>query len=83
MNSFAVEVNPRAAEVEITPDELLVSLKDGRKLSVPLTWFPRILHASEEQRQQWELLGDGEGIRWPSVDEDVSIVGLLGGTRAV
>ncbi|HUS07085.1 MAG TPA: DUF2442 domain-containing protein [Bryobacteraceae bacterium] len=83
MNFFTVEANPRAAGAEITSAELLISLKDGRKLSVPLTWFARILHASDEQRQQWELLGDGEGIRWPSVDEDVSIIGLLAGARAI
>lgn len=82
MSSSAVEANPRAQEVIVSEDELTVGLADGRRISVPLAWFPRLLHASEVQRSKWELLGDGEGIRWPEVDEDLSVAGILRGSRA-
>jgi hypothetical protein len=68
--------------VEVTEDELVVHLRDGRKVSAPLAWFPRLLHATPEQRREWELLGDGEGIHWPQRDEDLSVTGLLRGTPA-
>jgi hypothetical protein len=79
MSSSVVEANPLAREVEVTDAELIVGLADGRKISVPLVWFPRLLHATPEQRRQWELLGDGEGVHWPQVDEDLSVEGLLAG----
>jgi hypothetical protein len=69
--------------VTTTDDELCVSLLDGRKITAPLAWFPRLLHATREQRAKWVLLGDGEGIHWPSIDEDVSVAGLLQGEAAV
>ena len=71
-----------AQAVRVTEDELNVSLVDGRTISVPLAWFPRLLHATSEQRSRFELLGDGEGIHWPEVDEDISVAGLLRGNRA-
>ena len=71
-----------AVEVVTTDDELSVVLADGRRVSVPLTWFPRLLHATPAQRQRFELLGDGEGIHWPDIDEDLSIAGLLRGVPA-
>lgn len=82
MSSSVVEVRPLAREVEVTTDELRVLLADGRRLSVPLAWFPRLKAASPEARQQWEVLGDGEGIHWPEADEDLSVAGLLAGTRS-
>ena len=82
MGSSVIEANPRAQEVEVTEDELRVSLADGRRVSVPLAWFPRLLHASAAQRAKWELLGDGEGIHWPDVDEDLSVAGILRGAPA-
>lgn len=82
MSSSVVEANPRAQEVSVSEDELTVALADGRRISVPLAWFPRLLHASAAQRTNWELLGDGEGIRWPDVDEDLSVAGILRGTPA-
>ena len=82
MGSLAVEPNPRAQHVELTDDELVVYLRDGRKVSAPLAWFPRLLRATPEQRKNWELLGDGEGIHWPQLDEDLSVAGLLRGTPA-
>lgn len=69
--------------VVCSDDELRVSLTDGRWLSVPLAWFPRLAHASATERANYELLGDGEGIHWPSVDEDVSVAGLMAGQPSV
>ncbi len=79
MSSSVVEIRPRAREVSISEDELTVLLADGRKIPVPLAWFPRLLHATADQRQNFELLGEGEGIHWPDVDEDLSVAGLLRG----
>ncbi len=79
MSSSVVEIRPRAREVSISEDELTVLLADGRKISVPLAWFPRLLHATADQRQNFELLGEGEGIHWPDIDEDLSVAGLLRG----
>jgi hypothetical protein len=77
MSSSIAEIRPKAREVSISDDELTVLLADGRKISVPLVWFPRLLHATPNQRQNFELLGDGEGIHWPDIDEDLSVAGLL------
>ena len=82
MSSSVVETVPWAQDVLVTEDELTVSLVDGRRVSVPLAWFPRLLHASPAQRSNWQLLGDGEGIHWPDVDEDLSVAGILRGTPA-
>ncbi|MDQ5857018.1 MAG: DUF2442 domain-containing protein [Acidobacteriota bacterium] len=82
MSSSVVEVDPRAQDVDVTEDELTVSLADGRRVSVPLAWFPRLLHASPAQRSNWQLLGDGVGIHWPDVDEDLSVAGILRGSPA-
>ena len=82
MTSPAVGTRPLAREVELTADELRVVLADGRRLAVPLTWFPRLLQASAEDRTRFEILGDGEGIHWPKVDEDLSVAGLLRGEHS-
>jgi hypothetical protein len=82
MGSSSPTTNLRIQNVEISDDTLTVDLSDGRRLAVPLAWFPRLLHATEEQRRNWELLGDGQGIHWPEIDEDLSVAGLLRGTRA-
>jgi len=71
--------NERVQEVSVTDDELVVAFIDGRTLSVPLVWYPRLLHASPEQRNDWRLIGDGEGVHWPQIDEDLSAAGLLHG----
>jgi hypothetical protein len=68
-----------ARSIEVTEDELRVVLADGRRLAVPLAWFPHLRAASPEARQHWELLGDGEGIHWSEADEDLSVAGLLVG----
>ena len=77
MNTSAVEDRPLAQDVEITDSELRIVLADGRRLAVPLAWFPKLAAATPQERQQWELLGDGEGIHWPGPDEDLSVAGLL------
>jgi len=82
MNSSVSNTDPRAERVQIDQDALVVDLADGRQIAVPLAWFPRLLHATEEQRSNWELLGAGEGIHWPDIDEDISVAGLLRGTPA-
>ena len=75
--SISTVESVRASELKITDDELIVALVDGRKLSVPLAWFPRLSQATEEQRQKWRFVGRGHGIHWPEVDEDISIASLL------
>jgi len=81
MSNLAIEVNPLAVGVEFTDDELIVSLADGRKVSVPLTWSPRLATADEKQRAQWKLLSDGQGIHWPDIDEGLSVSGILKGAH--
>lgn len=71
----------RASELVITEDELTVTLTDGRRISVPLVWFPKLLDATAAQRNQWKWIGDGEGIHWPLLDEDLSVAGFLRGWR--
>ena len=82
MSTLVVETEPRAMQVAVSDDELTVHLIDGRRVSAPLVWFPRLLHATTDQRNDWELIGEGEGIHWPQVDEDLSVAGILRGTRA-
>ena len=82
MPSSMPSTDSRAYGVRFEHEELVIDLVDGRRVSVPLTWFPRLLHATPQQRQKWELLGEGEGIHWPDIDEDLSVVGLLRGTPA-
>ena len=77
MNTLAEKLEPLAIDVSFTEDALRVVLADGREVSAPLQWFPRLLHATPEQRAQWELIGDGIGIHWPQVDEDVEVESLL------
>lgn len=67
----------RAQAVTITDDALIVDLMDGRTISVPLAWFPRLLHSQPAERQNWRLIGDRQGIHWPDLDEDISVEGLL------
>jgi hypothetical protein len=75
-------VDERIKEVRTTDDELIVAFVDGRTLSVPLVWYPRLLHASAEQRRDWRLIADGEGVHWPQIDEDLSAAGMLRGVPA-
>jgi hypothetical protein len=73
---------PLAVSVTCTADALTVVLADGRTLSVPLSWYPRLLHGRPRERGNWELIGEGDGIHWPDLDEDVSVEGLLAGRRS-
>ena len=80
MSTLAVEMEiPNAEEVSVTEDTLSVDLSDGRTISVPLAWFPRLVHATEEERNNWRLIGKGHGIHWKDIDEDISVEGLLAG----
>jgi hypothetical protein len=83
MSSSSIEIRPLAQNVIVTDSQLVVELLNGRRIAVPLVLFPSLLHAPEEHRQQWEILGDGEGIHWSAINEDLSVAGLLKGTPAV
>lgn len=67
----------KAQNVTVTDDTLAVDLSDGRTISVPLAWYPRLLHGTSEERSNWRLIGDREGIHWPDLDEDISVEKLL------
>ena len=77
MSTLQVEMHPLAASVDFTESELIISLTDGRSISVPIAWFASLSTASKEQLNDWELLGEGEGVHWPQIDEDLSVKGLL------
>src|SRR5438874_1822137 len=68
-----------AADVAVNEDTLSVELADGRTIAAPLAWYPRLAHASAEERGSWRLLGGGRGIHWPALDEDISVSNLLAG----
>ncbi len=70
---------PKVQDVTVTADSLTVDLLDGRTISVPLAWFPRLLHGTTAERNKWRLIGRGEGIHWPDLDEDISIDNLVRG----
>lgn len=77
MNISVVRVDPTAVDVAVSDSSLHVVLADGRELSAPLAWFPRLRDATPKQRSHWRLIGRGEGIHWPEVDEDISVESLL------
>lgn len=78
MVTSTIELNISAAEhVTVTSDALAVDLSDGRSITVPLAWYPRLMHATESERQNWRLVGKGSGIHWEELDEDISVEGLL------
>jgi Protein of unknown function (DUF2442) len=78
MNSLTAEIRgARVQQAVITDDSLTVELADGRTVSAPLAWYPRLLHGSQQERNTWRLIGNGEGIHWPDLDEDVSVENLL------
>ena len=80
MRTSRVEIEvPDAVDVAVTEDALTVELSDARSISVPLAWYPRLLHGSQEERANWRLIGTGEGIHWDALDEDVSVENLLAG----
>ncbi len=80
MHTSVIEIRVANAEnVTITEDTLTVDLSDGRTISVPLTWFPRLIQARPEERHNWRLIGQGQGIHWEDIGEDLSVEGLLAG----
>ncbi len=80
MSTLKTEIQvTRAQGVTVTEDSLTVDLVDGRTISVPIAWYPRLLHGTQEERTNWHLIGGGTGIHWPDLDEDISIENLLAG----
>ncbi|MEI8121039.1 MAG: DUF2442 domain-containing protein [bacterium] len=83
MNTSTLEMpGLTAGKVAVSDESLIVELSDGRVLSVPLAWYPRLLHGSREERSHWRLIGRGAGIHWPDLDEDLSVEGLLRGAKS-
>ncbi len=81
--SIAVKIQPaRIKDVFISNEAITANLVDGRTISVPLAWSWRLSEATQEQRANWEIIGDGEGVRWPDIDEDISVDGMLSGSPA-
>ena len=82
MTTLEPKAGERVADVRVTDDTISVDLFDGRTITVPLAWYPRLLHATPEQRANWRTAGAGYGIHWPGIDEDLSTQGLLHGAPA-
>ena len=80
MSSLASDVEVgRAVRVSVTKDALAVDLADGRTVIAPLAWYPRLVHGTSEEKNHWRLIGGGEGVHWPDLDEDISVDALLAG----
>ena len=73
---------PDASRIDVSDDTLTADLSDGRTIAVPIDWFPRLVHATQSERSNWRLVGGGEGIHWPDLDEDISVEGLLAGRKS-
>lgn len=82
MGTLALNADERVESVDFSEGFLIVSLKDGRRISVPIEWYPRLARASASERAAWEICGGGYGIHWPEIDEDLSTEGLLRGAPA-
>ena len=82
MNTLEPKAGERVRDVRVTDDSISVDLFDGRTITVPLAWYPRLLHATPAQRANWRIAGAGYGIHWPDIDEDLSAQGLLQGSPA-
>jgi hypothetical protein len=82
MSTLVTEREVFAESIHFSQDSMTVALDDGRALSVPLAWYPRLLNGTDIERGKYELIGDGEGIHWPALDEDISVEGLLAGKRS-
>ncbi len=82
MTTLVLKNDPAAADIQVHIDTLTVILEDERQISVPLSWYPRLLAGTEVERNNWELLGEGYAIMWPSLDEHISVEGLLAGRRS-
>ena len=82
MTTLVLEQDPVAVNATLTVHRLIVDLADGRSLTVPLDWYPRLLHGSQRERQNWQILGNGYAIEWPELDEHIGVEGLLAGRRS-
>ena len=83
MSTSVIELREATAQnVTVSDDALIVDLADGRTITVPLAWFPRLRHGTPAERTNWRLIGSGEGIHWPDLDEDISVESLLAGRRS-
>lgn len=82
MTTSPVDAPTAAERVVVTDDELTVELGDGRSISAPLEWYPRLAHATRQERDNWRLIGGGQGVHWADLDEDISIESLLAGRRS-
>jgi Protein of unknown function (DUF2442) len=82
MTSSKTDVSALAMRVRFTQDTFVVDLADGRSLAVPIAWYPRLLHGTPAERENWQLIGRGQGIHWPILDEDLSVESLLAGRRS-
>ena len=82
MTILTLDVDPIAIAITITGKKLIVELEDGRTIAIPLEWYPRLLHGTVKERQNYQLLGDGYAIEWPDLDEHIGIEGLLAGRRS-
>jgi hypothetical protein len=82
MTSLVLERSPNAVAVTVSDERIDVELDDGRRLSVPLAWYPRLVHATAAERSRYELWGSGYAIEWPDLDEHISVEGLLAGRRS-
>lgn len=82
MTTLVLESDPAATDVRVDTHTLTVTLQDERQISVPLSWYPRLLVGTEAERNTWELLGEGYAIMWPSLDEHIGVEGLLAGRRS-
>ena len=82
MSSLAVDHEVFVLAVSFSEDAMTVSLDDGRTISVPLAWYPRLLAGTPEERMRVELIGEGEGMHWPDLDEDISVEGIVAGRRS-
>ena len=82
MTTLILETEPLVTTVTVTDEKLIIDLVDGRSLAIPLSWYPRLIHASPQERQNWQLLGDGYAIEWLDLDEHIGIEGLLAGRHS-
>jgi hypothetical protein len=82
MTTLVLNAEPTIVDLKIDEEKLFIDLEDGRSLIIPLTWYPRLLHGTLAERQNWQLLGDGYAIEWPDLDEHIGIEGLLAGRRS-
>jgi hypothetical protein len=83
MNTVVIDLqNIHIEDIDVSEDTLTVDLSDGRSLQVPIAWYPRLYHGTPSERKNWRLIGQGVGIHWPALDEDVSVEGLLLGRKS-